>query len=190
MRHGILLNMGWHRTSLVLQLTRTSRTSTGFPAATSCLFYDSMYSMTCRRCGRSVHRSHIFGCSMLWAVGKWIFCSDRAADVKYSLLASPRPCMQPSSSKRDKRILISLPNHVKLVCCSSLDDFDIITSSCSRAADRSIAVGDSFPKQPSWGCRSLFESWTRGELSLLPSGSTNKFPASVARISRVNSLFQ
>lgn len=46
--------------------------------------------------------------------------------------------VQPSSSKRDKRILISLPNHVKLVCCSLLDDFDLITSSCSRATDRSI----------------------------------------------------
>lgn len=46
--------------------------------------------------------------------------------------------VQPSSSNRDKRILISLPNHAKLVCCSLLDDFDLITSSCSRATDRTI----------------------------------------------------
>jgi hypothetical protein len=45
---------------------------------------------------------------------------------------------QSFSSKRDKRILISLPNHAKLVCCCLLDDFDLITSSCSRATDRSI----------------------------------------------------
>ncbi|KIK34763.1 hypothetical protein CY34DRAFT_617802 [Suillus luteus UH-Slu-Lm8-n1] len=75
-----------------------------------------IYSMPCRRLSIVVTSSRELS-------ENETFCLVRVADAtKYPPLPIRLSLYdhQPSSSEHDKRILISLPTHVKLVCCSFL----------------------------------------------------------------------